>query len=113
MDIETSNKLQAMVEENREKFKVYSCRFEFSHDYTTFLVEAAKHDVVISTHEFHLLRLEDGGAGPDAYVEFSTTADLETVRDFLRNGPDLHVGLQTLKPTPMKDNVMKRDFSIK
>lgn len=95
-------------------FKVYSCRFEYSHDYTTFVVAASKRGVLIATSEFHLLQVAGSGGspGPDAYVEFHAETDLETLRDILRNCQDLHVGLQTLKAAPMKDNRMERDYNI-
>lgn len=92
---------------------VYSCRFEYSHDYTTFVVAANKRGVTISTSELHLLRIAGSGTlGPDTYVEFHAETDLETLRDILRNCQDLHVGLQTLKAAPMKDNRMERDYNI-
>ena len=92
---------------------VYSCRFEYSHDFTAFVVAASNRGVTISTSELHLLKIAGSKVvGPDTYVEFHAETDLETLRDILRDCRDLHVGLQTLKPLPIKHNKMQRDLNI-
>lgn len=96
-----------------KQFKTYSCRFECAHDYTTVVVAADKRGVLISTNEFYPLRSGKGDpVGPDVYVEFSSEADLETVQDIFRNCMDLHVGLQTLRRGPLKNNPLKRDYDL-
>lgn len=87
-------------------FKTYSCRFECSEDYTALVVLASKVDVKVVTTELSLLN------GMDTYVEFVSEASLEELRDILRSGQDLHVGLQTLMQCPLKNNPLKRNYDL-
>lgn len=102
-----------MSNQPKDKFKTYSCRFECSEDYTTFVVAAHKRDVLVCTSEAN----HDNPEGyeyplPDFYVGFRSDADLETLQGILRKGPDLHVGLQTLRQVPLKDNSLERDYAL-
>lgn len=98
---------------NDNPFKTYSCRFEFTHDYTAFIVAADKQGVVINTSELHHLTKEgDKYPAPDVYVEFKAEAPLAVLQDVLRQGCDLHVGLQTLRPVPLKENPLDRNRDL-
>lgn len=98
---------------NDNPFKTYSCRFEFTHDFTAFIIAADKQGVLINTSELHHFKAEgDKYPAPDVYVEFKAEAPLEILQAVLRQGTDLHVGLQTLRQVPLKDNPLDRDFSL-
>ncbi|MNP89120.1 hypothetical protein D3C85_15210 [compost metagenome] len=89
----------------------FSCRFEFTHDYTLFVVTASKHNLVINTSELYHVRIDDRTYPlPDIHVEFMCEADLETVRNIMRTVADLHVGIQSLRQVPLKDNSLERDY---
>ncbi len=91
----------------------FSCRFEFTEDYTRFVVAASANGILIGTVDLESLQSEkDGPKGPDVFVEFACEAELDTLRNLMRTAPDLHVGIQTLRQVPMKDNTMERDFSL-
>lgn len=97
---------------NANRLKIYSCRFEGSLDYTKFVVAADKCGAVIYTGELHHFGEGAYAIGTDIYVEFRSEAELETLQDILRNGEDLHVGLQTLRQVPMRANSMESDYSL-
>lgn len=91
----------------------YSCRFECSHDYTLFVVAASKRDVLVETSELYHVRIEKKGYHlPDIHVEFMCSANKETLLEIMRNETDLHVGLQTLRQVPLKENSLERDHTI-
>ena len=91
---------------NANPFKTYSCRFEFSHDYTAFVVAADKQGVLISTTELKC------PSGVDTYVEFCAKPELDVLRKILDDGVDLHVARQTLRQVPIKDNSLERDYDL-
>ena len=98
---------------NHDLFKTYSCRFEFTHDFTAFIIAADKQGVQINTSELHHVKPEGVKyPAPDVYVEFKAEVPLETLHAVLRQGVDLHVGLQTLRPVSLKDNSLERDYSL-
>jgi hypothetical protein len=98
---------------NDNPFKTYSCRFEFTHDFTAFIIAADKQGVQINTSELHHRKHEgDKYPAPDVYVEFKAEVSLETLQAVLRQGTDLHVGLQTLRPVSLEDNSLERDYSL-
>jgi hypothetical protein len=98
---------------NDNPFKTYSCRFEFTHDFTAFIIAADKQGVLINTSELHHLKNEgDKYPAPDVYVEFKAEAPLDILQTILRQGSDLHVGLQTLRPVALKDNPLDRDYNL-
>lgn len=90
-------------------YKTYSCRFEFSQDYSEFLYQAGIKGVKVSTNKF----VTDSDRLPDVFVEFITEAELEQVRDVMRAGLDLHVGLQSLKQLLLSENTCDRDYDIR
>lgn len=47
---------------------------------------------------------------PDVSVEMQTSASLEEIQQMLREIPDSHVMLQTLRPLLLKDNNLERDW---
>lgn len=98
---------------NDNPFTTYSCRFEFTHDFTAFVIAAHKQGVQINTSELHHVKREgDKYPGPDVYVEFMAEVPLDKLQAILRGGVDLHVGLQTLRPVPLKDNPLSRDYNL-
>jgi len=99
--------------ESTNPYKVYSCRFEFSHDYTAFLVQADKQGIQVSTNKFRSVCAENGFVLPDVHVEFRAEAELEALRNVMRAGSDLHVGLQTLRPVVLDENSLERDWDIR
>lgn len=99
--------------EEQRVFHTYSCRFEFTEDYTRFILAADKAGVSIYTSELYHLRPEGKEHPfPDAYVEFKSQSELAELQQILRNGPDLHVPLQTLRPVTLRKNSLERDHSI-
>jgi hypothetical protein len=93
--------------------KTFSCRFEFTHDYTQFITAASKNDVIVGTSELYHVRIEEKGHPlPDIHVEFMCDATTESLRDIMRTVDDLHVGIQTLLPVSLKNNPLERDYSI-
>ena len=98
---------------NDDPFNTYSCRFEFTHDFTAFIIAADKQGVLINTSELHHVKREgDKYPAPDVYVEFKAEASLDVLQAVLRQGSDLHVGLQTLREVPLKDNPLERDYNL-
>lgn len=95
-------------------FKTYSFRLECSEDYTAFIVAADKKGIKVVTTELQLFRPTVGDhAGPDTYVEFVSESSLEELRDALRDVPDSHVALQTLRQTFLKNNSLERDYDLR
>lgn len=91
----------------------FSCRFECTEDYTRFVIAANACGILVLTIELESFQSEKGGPkGPDVFVEFACEADLVPLRKIMQTIPDLHVGIQTLRQVPMKDNSMERDFSL-
>lgn len=88
-------------------YSLYSCRFEFAHDSSDFILEAHHKGVQVIFN-----RLMPVGDGLGTIAEFHSKASLETLRDILRNGANLHVALQSLRPVSMDENSMERDSSI-
>lgn len=92
---------------------LFSCRFECSHDYTAFVVLASQREMTIETRSFQHMHIgKEVDVVPDVMVEFYAPADLDTVRDIMDKGVDLHVGLQTLRQASLKDNSLERDYSL-
>lgn len=93
----------------------YSCRFECPQDVTQFILLAYTNGVKVFVHKLNQAEVKDSGGSlyylPDN-VEFNSPADLETLRNVLRVGIDLHVGLQTLKPLLLSHNPLERDYNL-
>ncbi len=94
----------------------YSCRFECPQDVTQFILLAYTNGVKVFVHKLNQAEVKDSGGSfyllPDTYVEFNSPADLETLRNVLRTGIDLHVGLQTLRPFMLSHNTLERDYDL-
>ena len=91
----------------------FSCRFECSHDYTQLIIAASKVNVDVQTIElYHVRPTGWDHTLPDIHVEFCASGGTEEVLDIMRSVDDLHVGIQTLKQCPLKDNPLERDHSI-
>lgn len=95
----------------------YSCRFECPQDVTQFILLAYTNGVKVFVHKLNQAEVKDSGGSfyllPDTYVEFNSPSDLETLRNVLRTGIDLHVGLQTLRPTMLSHNTLERDYNLR
>lgn len=96
--------------------QTYSCRFELSQDVTQFIILAYTSGVQVFVHSVSQPPVTDAGGTtyylPDTLVEFNSPADLETLRNVLRQGQDLHVALQTLKPCLLAQNPLERDYNL-
>ena len=91
----------------------FSCRLECTEDFTRFIIAASKNKVLICTSELHHVYLEGREYPlPDCEVEFTCDVDLEAVRDIMRSVDDLHVAIQSLRPVPLKENSLDRDYDI-
>jgi hypothetical protein len=96
----------------------YSCRFECPQDVTQFILLAYTNGVKVFVHKLNQAGVLDVSELllkyllPDTHVEFNSPADLETLRNVLRMGVDLHVGLQTLRPLMLSRNTLERDYDL-
>lgn len=83
---------------------------------TQFILLAYTGGVKVFVHKLNQAEVKDSGGSfyllPDTYVEFNSPADLETLRNVLRQGQDLHVALQTLKPCLLVQNPLERDYDL-
>lgn len=92
----------------------FSCRLEFTEDFTRFIVAASKCNLLISISELHHGQLEGHAYPlPDVDVEFICDTDIETIRSIMRTVDDLHVAIQSLRQVPLKENSLVRDHDIR
>lgn len=92
---------------------VFSCRYECPQDHTVFIVAADKSGIRVETTCLYQLKVEEQEHPlPDTYVEFYAKSDVETLLDIMRGETDLHVAIQTLRPVPIGDNSMERDYNV-
>lgn len=96
--------------------KTYSCRFELPQDLTQFILLSFSMNVRVYAHLVRQVPLvhPDGQVTttPDIEVEFTSPAPIEKIRSVLKNGVDLHVGLQTLRECPLEQNSLERDYDL-
>lgn len=83
----------------------YSFRAECSKDVANFLA-LCKEKLI---HCTNISGFADD-AFPDVEVQLECEADLETLRNVIREVVDGHVMLETLKAVPIEQNNMKRDY---
>lgn len=86
---------------------VFSFRAECHHDANAF-IRAAELTGIAASWTTH----PDASGFPDVDVEASFDTDLEQLRSVLRQVPDSHVILQTLREQPLADNTLMRDYDI-
>ncbi len=60
----------------------------------------------------HFLRVVPDTIVPDRYVQMESDADIEQIRDAMREVVDGHVMLQTLRPGVLADNSLERDYDL-
>jgi hypothetical protein len=58
------------------------------------------------------LKHEDGRESGEIAVELHTPLGLDYLRGIMRQVVDGHVMLQTLRPIPLAENKLERDFTI-
>lgn len=91
---------------NTNKF-TYSFRAEMPDDVEIFLGEISKIERGLTKTWAVIyvdLRI------PERHVELNTDLDLETLRNILRQIPDSHLMLETLRPGTMKDGELPRYY---
>lgn len=49
---------------------------------------------------------------PDIEIEFESDTDIEGIRNVLRQVVDGHVMIQTLRPVPLSENSLERDWDL-
>lgn len=83
----------------------YSCRAECQIDVTNFLTLAAAVGSPIRIGKF-TAEQEDF----DTLFEFTSDNPIEHVLDVMRQVVDSHVMIQTLRPVPLEENDLERDY---
>jgi hypothetical protein len=85
----------------------YSFRAETELDTTLFLslVRSQGYAVASTVHS-------DADGLPDVDVEMQCSATLEQLQGILRTIKDAHLMLQTLRPVPLADNSLERDYEL-
>ena len=87
---------------------VFSMRSECLTDFNRF-IELVKPDGLIHEYTVH----PDTEGFPDVEIEFTSDFSLVRISDAIRQVPDGHTMLQTLRPVPLADNCMERDYDIR
>lgn len=82
----------------------FSCRAELEQDAELF-VETIKGALPID-----VVRTVYLGMGEVA-IDIESSVDIEALREVLRNQTDAHVMLDTLRPVPLSENMLERDYS--
>lgn len=85
---------------------VYSFRAECEHDLAQ-LTKALRARGVISS-----MQVSRHDLFPDCKAELEGVVSLETLREVMRELPDNHVMIQTLRACPLADNSLERDRDI-
>lgn len=86
---------------------VFSMRAECSVDFNRFMELAKQNGLVVE----HTVRPDPDGF-PDVEIEFASDSTLANIADVIRQVPDGHTMLQTLRPVPLADNSLERDYDI-
>jgi nitrogen regulatory protein PII-like uncharacterized protein len=60
----------------------------------------------------HFLRVVPDAIVPDRYMQMESDADIEQIRDAMREVVDGHVMLQTLRPCALAQNSLSRDYDL-
>ena len=79
------------------------------------LVDVQAFNKLLSSRGFiSELKTEADDAGlPDVEVEMKAGATLGQLRELLRHVVDGHVILQTLRPVPLSENSLERDYDLR
>jgi hypothetical protein len=86
--------------------QTYSFRAEVPVDVVAFKALLNREGVVSD------LNVVGGGELPDVKADMRADAPLERLQELMRQVDDGHVMLQTLRPVPLADNSLVRDFEI-
>lgn len=95
-----------------QKRHILSFRAECEVDVNRFCLQARLHGPIALTVRRQQLLFEDGRSSGEVAVEIESSEDLEYMRDVIRDVPDGHVMLQTLRPIPLADNELRRDYNL-
>lgn len=102
------------VAEPSGPWQTYSCGVEFPVDLGRML--AANPTLVLYRVERDRPDPEDSGLRQELTlgydIEFRTPYTLDELREFLRTIDDTHVMRQTLRPVPLAENSLKRDWAV-
>lgn len=90
------------------KLQIFSCRVECLFDIVSFFTVASKSGICI----LNISIIDDQRGFPDKECEFTSYSSLEELRNCCNELEDSHVLFQTLRPCPLKENSLKRDFSL-
>ncbi len=60
---------------------------------------------------FGVITAKPGNTSVEMHVEFLTPMDQETIEEAMRSIEDGHVMIQTLRPVPLKQNSLERDYT--
>lgn len=86
---------------------VFSMRAECSVDFNRFKELAKTQGLVLK----HTMRPDPDGF-PDVEIEFASDCSLAQIAEVIRQIPNGRTMLQTLRPVPLADNSLKRDYDI-
>ncbi|WAT32135.1 hypothetical protein [Pseudomonas sp. GXZC] len=87
---------------------LFSMRAECLVDFNRFF-ELVKPEGLILEYTMH----PDADGFPDVEIEFTSDSTLGKLSDAIRRVPDGHTMLQTLRPMPLAENSMERDYDIR
>ncbi len=83
---------------------IYSCRAELLQDAELF-VKTIKGSLPVDVVQ--IVNLSMG----EVAIEIESTAEIETLREVLRDQIDAHVMLETMRPIPLSENMLERDHN--
>ena len=84
--------------------KTYSFRAEFGQDVVAFKKACVEKGIQLEIEETPFDRY------PDVQVEIKTTASEDDILNVMRGIVDSHVMIQTLRPIPLADNNLERNY---
>lgn len=88
-----------------EATKIFSFRGEFGQDVIVFKNRCKEEGIVIKN-----ITEDPYGSTPDVQVEIKTTASEDDILNVMRGIVDSHVMIQTLRPIPLADNNLERNY---